>query len=102
MYANAPATYYVYMMTNRKHNLYIGMTNDLGRRVYAHKHKLADGHTKKYNITWLVYYEETSDLMVARERERQLKGWRRSKKEALIETMNPRWKDLAQDWFDDV
>ena len=93
--------HYVYLMTNRRRNLYAGATNDLMRRVYEHKHKLADGFTKKYNMTWLVYYEVTSDAASALAREKEIKGWRRSKKVALIESMNPRWKDLAIGWYDD-
>ena len=77
--------YYVYIMTNGVRTPYIGVTNDLARRVYEHKQKLIDGFTKKYNITYLVYYETSSDVTAARARERQLKGWRRDRKIALIE-----------------
>ena len=90
--------YYVYMMTNRSRTLYTGVTNDLRRRVYEHKHKLIEGFTKKYNITILVYYEETTDIRSAIAREKQIKGWLRSKKIALIESMNPQWQDLSEDW----
>ncbi len=93
--------YYVYIMSNGKRTLYVGVSNDLERRVYQHKRKLIGGFTKRYNITWLVYYEETSDIVAAIEREKQIKGWRRSKKVALIESANPRWKDLAMDWYGD-
>ena len=92
--------YYVYMMSNSRRTLYIGATNDLVRRVYEHKRKLADSFTKRYNITWLVYYEETSDVMAALEREKQLKKWRRSKKDTLIESLNPQWQDLSREWYD--
>tara|TARA_R110000868_G_scaffold37111_5_gene131417 strand:+ start:41695 stop:41940 length:246 start_codon:yes stop_codon:yes gene_type:complete len=78
--------------------LYIGVTNDLERRMYEHKKKLKQGYTKKYNLHQLVYYEETHDIGRAIEREKEWKGWRRSKKVALIETMNPIWEDLAKDW----
>lgn len=78
---------------------YIGVTNDLERRVYEHKKKLRKGYTNKYNLYQLVYYEETDDVGRAIEREKQLKGWRRSKKAALIETINPGWKDLAEGWY---
>ena len=71
--------YYVYIMTNSVRTLYIGVTNDLMRRVYEHKQKLADGFTKKYNITMLVYYEATSNVEAAITREKQLKGWLRRK-----------------------
>ena len=93
--------YYVYIMTNIRRTLYVGVTNDIERRVYEHKHKLVDGFAKRYNITWLVHYEETSDDVAAIEREKQVKGWRRSKKVALIESVNPRWRDLALEWYGD-
>jgi len=87
--------YYVYMMTNRSRTLYTGVTNNLEKRAYEHKHKMIDGFTKKYNITKLVYYETTNDVNSAISREKQIKGWLRSKKVALIESMNPEWKDLG-------
>ena len=93
--------YYVYILTNSKRTLYTGVTNDLTRRVYEHKHKLVDGFTQRYNISWLVYYEATSDVESAIAREKQIKGWLRRKKVALIESANPRWRDLALDWSDD-
>ncbi len=89
-------------MSNRSHTLYVGVTNDLQRRVYHHKHKLIEGFTSRYNITMLVYYEETSDVRTAIEREKQIKGWLRAKKIALIESMNPKWKDLSTGWYDDT
>jgi len=95
-----PPTYYVYILTNSTRRLYVGVTGDLHRRVYEHKNKRIDGFTKQYNITWLAYYEETSDVRVANEREKQIKRWRREKKETLIESMNPKWIDLAQDWYE--
>ena len=91
--------YYVYILTNSKHNVYIGVTRDLARRVYEHKNKLVEGHTSKYNMTMLVYYESTSDVNAAIAREKQLKGWNRMKKDALIATMNPKWVDLSAEWF---
>ena len=91
--------YYVYIMTNhRATTLYIGATSDLERRVYEPKKKLGDGFTKKYNLGRLVYFEETDDVQAAFERERQLKGWLRRRKAALVETMNPNWRDLSADW----
>ena len=89
------ALYYVYIMTNRSTTLYTGVTNNLERRVYEHKHKLVDGFTKKYNIARLVYYEATDDVQSAIAREKQIKGWLRRKKVALIESVNPEWRDLA-------
>jgi putative endonuclease len=92
------ATYYVYIMTNRTRRLYIGVTNDLGRRVYQHKHHVMPGFTSKYFLERLVYFEETNDVRAAISREKELKGWRRSKKIALIEKLNPRWSDLSRGW----
>ena len=77
-------TYYVYILTNATHRLYVGVTNDLQRRMYEHKLKLAPGFTKRYNLSWLVYYETTSDVRAAIAREKQIKGWIRSKKVALL------------------
>ena len=87
--------YYVYIMTNRSTTLYTGVTNNLERRVYERKHKLVDGFTKKYNIARLVYHEATDDVQSAIAREKQIKGWLRRKKVALIESVNPEWRDLA-------
>ncbi len=86
-------------MTNGVRTLYIGVTNDLMRRVFEHKEKLVEGFTKKYNITMLVYYETTSDVHAAIAREKQLKSWRRSKKIALVESSNPQWKDISLEWY---
>ncbi len=91
--------YYVYIMTNRSRTLYTGMTNNLNRRVYEHKHKLIPGFTDKYNITQLVYFEETTDVKTAIAREKQIKGWLRAKKIALIEAVNPTWQDLSAEWY---
>ncbi len=85
-------------MSNYSGTLYVGMTNDLERRVVEHKSKEVPGFTKKYNVTKLVYVETTSDVSAAIERERQIKSWRRSKKIALVEEMNPGWRDLTLDW----
>jgi putative endonuclease len=87
-------------MTNRSKTLYTGIINNLERRVYEHKQKLIPGFTSKYNITKLVYHEETNDVSVAIAREKQIKGWLRAKKIALIELENPEWKDLSLDWYD--
>ena len=92
--------YYVYIMTNHSGTLYTGMTNDLRRRVWQHKQKLVAGFTKRYNITRLVYYEESADVKAAIAREKQIKGWLRKKKIALIESANPGWKDLSADWYE--
>ncbi len=74
------AEYYVYIMTNSKHTLYTGITNNLERRVYEHKLKTVPGFTKKYNISYLVYFESTSDVISAITREKQIKGWTRARK----------------------
>ena len=84
-------------MTNKSKTLYTGITNNLQRRVYEHKQKLIPGFTSKYNINQLVYYEITSDINVALSREKQIKGWLRSMKIALIESVNPEWRDLNVD-----
>src|SRR5215216_1919073 len=91
--------YYAYIVTNKSRTLYTGVTNDLVRRVYEHKKKLIKGFTSKYNIQYLVYYEITSSIYSAIQREKQIKGWLRSKKIALIESTNPECKDLSEEWF---
>jgi len=83
-------------MTNKSGTLYTGVTNNLERRVYEHKHHLVDGFTKKYKIDKLVYFEETNDINAAISREKQIKGWLRKKKIALIESLNPDWNDLSE------
>ena len=92
-------TYYIYAIANFNNKvLYIGMTNDLARRIYEHKHKLIAGFSATYNLNKLVYFETSNDVMVVIEREKQLKKWRREKKNLLIESMNPLWLDLSVDW----
>ncbi len=91
--------YYVYIMTNRSKTLYTGVTNDLQRRVREHKLGKIKGFTSKYLITRLVYFEEGDQINDAIAREKEIKGWLRSKKIALIESINPEWKDLSQEWF---
>ena len=87
--------YFIYIVTNKNHSvLYAGVTNDLKRRVYEHKNKLADGFTKKYNIDKLVFYEIYNDVNEAILREKQIKGGSRAKKVKLIEEMNNQWRDL--------
>jgi len=89
--------YYVYIMTNQSRTLYTGVINNLVRRAYEHKQKLIKGFTKKYNMGMLVYYEVATDVQSAIAREKQIKGWLRSKKIALIESMNPEWKDVNEE-----
>ena len=94
-------SYYVYILTSPGGTLYVGMTNDLERRMYEHKNKLVKGFTKKYNVHRLVYYEETGSVESAILREKQIKGWRRSRKINLIQSENPKWRDLSESWFED-
>ena len=90
--------FYVYILTNNSQTLYIGVTGNLYERVLQHKHKETPGFTSRYNIGKLIYYEEYDSPNEAILREKQLKGWRRSKKIALIESENPEWKDLSLEW----
>ena len=92
------AIFCVYIMTNASGTLYTGVTNDLKRRVHEHKNHLTPGFTTKYQINKLLYYEELTGPLEAIAREKQIKGWLRRKKIALIESMNPPWKDLSADW----
>ena len=87
--------YYVYIITNKENKvLYTGVTNNLERRIYEHKNKIIIGFTSKYNVNKLVYFEGTNDVNEAICREKEIKGWRRSKKIALIESVNPTWNEL--------
>jgi len=90
--------YFVYIMTNH-HNtvLYTGVTSDIQRRVYQHREKLVEGFTKKYNVTKLVYIEETADVGAALVREKQIKAGSRQKKIDLINSINPEWRDLSEE-----
>ncbi len=91
--------YYVYILASKRNGtLYIGVTNDLQRRLYEHKAGLIDGFTKKYGVDMLVHFEETNDIHVAIQREKQLKKWNRAWKIRLIEETNPGWKDLSLEW----
>jgi len=92
--------YHVYIMASRSRTLYTGVTDDLVKRVFEHKNKLIEGFTKKYNVTNLIYYEVANDVQAAIQREKQIKGWLRKRKIALIETMNPEWKDLSDGWYE--
>ena len=90
--------YYVYIMSNHSRTLYTGVTSNLQQRVLQHKNKLVEGFTNRYNLNQLVYYEVGQDVQAAIVREKQIKGWSRIKKVALIETTNPFWNDLSADW----
>ena len=87
--------YYVYIMTNTARTLYTGVTNDLERRVYEHKMKLIPGFATRYSLDRLVYFETGDNIIGTINREKQIKGWLRSKKIKLIESMNPEWRDLS-------
>jgi putative endonuclease len=91
-------TYYVYIMASDSKRLYVGVTNNLPRRVAEHRADGVDTFAKMYAIRHLVYYDGTTDVRSAIAREKQIKGWRRGKKIALIESMNPKWQDIAADW----
>ena len=91
--------YYVYILTNKSGTLYTGVTNNLVRRVFEHKNQLVDGFTKRYNLKYLVYYEATDDVHSAIAREKQIKGWLRAKKLQLINSLNPAWKDLSEEFL---
>ena len=92
--------YYVYILTNQNNStLYIGVTNDIKRRVYEHRNELVEGFTKRYHIHKLVYFEECSEIEIAIEREKQLKRWVRAKKNVLVESKNKEWKDLFETLF---
>jgi len=90
--------YFVYILKSKSGTLYIGMTNDLRRRVYQHKNKIINGFTARYNVDRLVHFEIFNEPKQAISREKQVKGWVRRKKIALIEENNPTWHDLSEDW----
>ncbi len=93
--------YYVYLLSNWNNKvLYIGITSNIQKRIYEHKYKLFKGFTEKYNVNKLVYFEEYSEPKYAIIREKQLKGWKRAKKNLLIESVNPEWIDLSKRWAD--
>ena len=92
--------YYVYILTNKTDKvMYVGVTNDLKRRLYEHKNELVEGFTKKYHIHKLVYYESYKEIEDAILREKRLKGFLRIRKNELVETMNPEWDDLSDKLF---
>jgi putative endonuclease len=92
--------YFVYMVTNfTLTTLYTGVTNSLHRRIWEHKSETRDGFTKEYRCDRLVHFEIYNEITQAIEREKQIKGWTRAKKNALIATKNPEWRDLAADWY---
>jgi putative endonuclease len=93
-------TYYVYILSSRRNGtLYIGVTNDLERRLYEHRNNLVEGFSKKYGVHHLVYYESAEDVNAALQREKQFKRWTRKWKIELIEKVNPEWRDLTDDFI---
>ena len=91
---------YVYIMASKSGTFYVGVTSDIKRRVYEHKQHLIPGFTDKYNVDRLLYVERIDDPASAINREKQIKKWRREKKVMLIDSLNPEWNDLSQDWYD--
>jgi putative endonuclease len=91
--------YFVYIVTNKSWTLYTGVTNNLERRVWEHKHKATKGFTSKYRMGKLIYCETFSDIRDAIAREKQIKGWTRARKMALVKTANPTCRDLSEGWF---
>lgn len=90
-------SYYVYLLTNWNNKvIYIDVTNDLNRRLYEHKNKIIQGFTQKYNLNKLVYFEETNDINAAITIEKEIKKWRREKKDKLVNQLNPNWIDLSE------
>ena len=92
--------FYVYIMGSKSGTLYVGLTNDIKRRVHEHKNHLVPGFTSKYNIDRLLYFETIDDATAAINREKQIKAWRREKKIALIDSRNLQWNDLSEGWYD--
>ncbi|MBN1130172.1 MAG: GIY-YIG nuclease family protein [Chitinispirillaceae bacterium] len=91
--------YYIYILTNINNKvMYIGVTNNLTRRLFQHQSKTFPGFTAQYNVNKLVYFEHTNDIKVAIKREKTIKGWRREKKNELVSSLNPEWKDLGVNW----
>ncbi len=90
---------FVYIVTNRSGTLYTGVTNSIERRMYEHRNRAVPGFSRRYFTDRLVYFEEYNDAGTAIAREKEIKGWLRRKKIALIESLNPDWRDLAADWF---
>lgn len=92
-------SYHVYIMASKSGTLYIGVSGNLFKRVWEHKNDIFEGFTKRYSCKKLIYFEETNDVHIAIKREKQLKGWKRVRKEILISSMNATWVDLSKDWY---
>lgn len=93
-------TFYVYIMASKSGTLYVGLTSNINKRLYEHKSHLIPGFTDKYDVDRLLYVEAIRDSISAIKREKQIKKWRRQKKVSLIDSVNPQWKDLSEDWYD--
>lgn len=98
----AERTYFTYILASKSRTLYIGVTNDLVRRVFEHKQKLHPGFTARYNCNRLVWFERFSEVSAAIQREKELKGWIRARKVTLVEAANPTWEDLSESWYPGV
>ncbi len=96
--SHSKGTYYVYIMSGPSETLYTGVTNDIERRVYEHKHKLIKGFSSRFNINRLLYFEAFNHPLDAIEAEKRIKGWLRRKKLDLIRSENPEFRDLSEDW----
>ncbi len=96
----APNHFYVYMLASQREALYVGVTDDLMRRIWEHKQNRSAGFTTRYKTSKLVYFEVAGNAASANAREKQIKGWRRSKKVDLIEGSNPRSEDLSEEWYE--
>jgi len=93
-------TFYVYIMASKSGTLYVGVTSNIKKRIWEHKNHLVPGFTDKYRIEKLLYFEAIGDAISAINREKQIKKWRRQKKVKPIDSENPNWSDLSQDWYD--
>ena len=93
------ATFHVYILASHSRTLYVGVTRNLLRRLHEHRSDAIPGFSKRYRTHKLVYFEATTEARAAFAREKQIKGWKRAKKIALIESVNAGWEDLARDWF---
>src|SRR5262249_4921297 len=96
---NVHKHYFVYILSSQRRVLYVGVTSNLEERVFQHKMHIFEGFTAQYNVTSLVYFEQYSTPQRAITREKEIKGWRREKKISLIESVNPKWKDLSYGWY---
>jgi putative endonuclease len=94
-----PKVYYVYILASQRRVLYVGMTSNIEQRIFQHKTHAFEGFTAKYNVTNLVYFERHGAVLTAIRREKELKAWRREEKIKLIESTNPKWKDLSYGWY---